>query len=855
MTITQFGLSNKLRCRLCQARYSAWIYALIALVLQLNCFSATAGDALDKVITIDIPTNTSLDDALIEWGIKVDVEVMASTATVEHRITQGVHGTLRASKALSILLRDTGLTYSVEGQRVRVVPAATLVPSGERTEPDSPMAVSSSEMPIKLASEDAGTTDKTQSDVLKKDLDMIVVTAQKREERLQDVPVPVTAINAERLEENNLTRLQEYYSSIPGFVVSQAGGEGNVQTLTIRGIVSGDFTTPTVGVTVDDVPYGSSIKIVGNVVPDFDPSDLARIEVLRGPQGTLYGAGSLGGLLKYVTLDPSTSGFTGHMETDISSVYNGSEPGHGVRAAINIPLSETLAVRASAFSRQDAGYIDNPTLGIDGINKSHTNGGRLSALLQVSEAVSLKVSAVYQDSRGDGVNDVNPALGDLQQDYIRGVGPWDKRLQAYSAVWKAKLGDVDLTSVTGYNVNTWGTSLDLSGSFSAIAQKVLGQPGAPLFSWGKTDKVTQEVRASIPLGQRFEWLVGGFFTHESSLFAENLSSENPLTGALVGTLVADHSPTVYREYAAFTDLTVHFTDKFDVQFGGRESRIEQDFGTTPETGALYGAGVLVPGGDTTANAFTYLVTPRFVLSPDMMVYARLASGYRPGGSNSSNVDPGVPRAYSPDKTQNYEVGAKGDVLQHILSFDASLYYIDWNDIQLTEIDSEHLGYGTNGSRAKSEGAELSVTARPLRGLAVTAWSAYGDAELTEAMPSNSAVYGVPGNRLPSSPHFSGNFAIDDEFPISSKVAGFAGASVSYVGDRLGDFTATPQRQFYPAYTKTDLHAGVTYDGWRANFYVNNVADIRGLVGGEIGSPTIFYYIQPRTIGLSLTNNF
>lgn len=608
--------------------------------------------------------------------------------------------------------------------------------------------------------------------------------------------------------------------------------------------------------TVDDVPYGSSIKIVGNVVPDFDPSDLARIEVLRGPQGALYGAGSMGGLLKYVTVDPSIKGFSGQVQADVNSVYNGAEPGYSVRGAVNIPIMDTIAIRASAFSREDPGYVDNPILGINGVNEDRVNGARLSTLLQPSETFSLKASALYQDTRGDGVNDVDSTLPGLEQNYIRGVGQYDKRLQAYSAVAKLELAKIEITSVTGYNINKWETSLDATGAFGGLAEAALGQAGAPLFSSGKTDKLTQEIRVTIPFGNRFDLLAGVFYTHEDSLFAEALAAENIETGELVGTLVADHSPTIYKEYAGFADLTVHVTDRFDIQLGGRESRIDQDFGATPDTGVLYGTGSIVPGAQTSANAFTYLVTPRFVVSPDLMVYARAASGYRPGGSNSSNADPGVPRAYSPDKTQNYELGAKGDILEHALSFDASFYYIDWKDIQLTELDAEHLGYGTNGSRAKSEGVELSFAARPLTRLAITLWGTYGDAALTEAMPANSAVYGVSGDRLPYSPRFASHFSIDQEFPLANDLTGIVGGALSYVGARFGQFVDSPQRQAYPDYTRTDVHIGLTHGGWKANFYVNNIANIRGLVGGGIGAtPNIFYYIQPRTIGLSLTNRF
>jgi outer membrane receptor protein involved in Fe transport len=160
------------------------------------------------------------------------------------------------------------------------------------------------------------------------------------------------------------------------------------QQLSIRGIMSGLYTNPTVGITVDDVPYGSSTFLGGGggtVMPDIDPADLARIEVLRGPQGTLYGASSMGGLLKFVTVDPSTDGVSGRIEGGINSVYNGAELGYGARGSVNVPLGDVLAVRVSAFSRQDPGYVDNVQSGQRGVNKTDVDGGRLSALWRPSD--------------------------------------------------------------------------------------------------------------------------------------------------------------------------------------------------------------------------------------------------------------------------------------------------------------------------------------------------------------------------------------------------------------------------------------------------------------------------------------
>ena len=361
---------------------------------------------------------------------------------------------------------------------------------------------------------------------------------------------------------------------------------------------------------------------------------------------------------------------------------------------------------------------------------------------------------------------------------------------------------------------------------------------------------------SVPFGTHVDWLLGGFYTHESSHVLENILAEDPATGEDSGLLLTLAFPTTREEYAAFTDLTVRFTDQFDIQLGGgRETEIRQSYSQT--SAGTFGQPP-IPEVSSSANAFTYLVTPRFKLSPDLMVYARVASGHRAGGSNTS---PGgiVPAQYSPDKTQNYEVGLKGDFFEHLLSLDASLYHIDWKAIQLQLLNpATGLSYNFNGSRAKSQGVELSLQSRPLSGLTVGAWVVWDEAVLTEPFPPTSA-YGIVGDSLPYGSRFSGNISLQQDFPIAANTTGFVGAVESYVGDRQGVFTAAASipRQYYPAYAKMDLRAGVKHESWTADLYVNNVADKRGELSGGVGQfpPFAFTYIQPRTVGISLGKNF
>ena len=697
-----------------------FLAAVLAFILALPALATADGEK-----TFNIQRQV-LSVALHEFARQSDRQILFSTDVVESKHTAGVQGDLQPEAALTVLLKGTGLTFRITADNTILVEQTK---SGETTDTSKSLGKGGSDNSFRLAQTTQGLAQSTDSltpsssrnrsgaeqasQQTAVQLEEIIVTAQKREERLQEVPVPVTAINAAELVQNNQLRLQDYYQSVPGLSVTP--GVQSTQTIAIRGITTGGGTNPTVGVTVDDVPFGSSTNLGGGlVVPDFDPGDLARVEVLRGPQGSLYGASSMGGLLKFVTVDPSTAGFSGRMQAGAVGVFHGNGLGYNVRGSLNAPVTDTLAVRASAFTRVDPGYIDNPFLNVEGVNEARTSGGRLAALWKPLEDFSLKLAALYQTTRGNGSNDVDqlPGLGDLQQGYIPNVGGYNRTLQSYIATANGKIGTADITSITGYNINSYSDSSDYTYAVGPLTNLLFGVNNSPLYDDNKTKKFNEEVRLAMPIVRWMDWRIGGFFTHESSSYAENVVAQDPATLTNVGEVLGISFPTRYTEYAGFTDLTIHATENFDVELGGRESHIQQVFNQTEIGGAVGGATLITPEERSDANAFTYLVTPRLKLSADLMIYARLASGYRAGGTNATI--PGAPSQYNPDKTQNYDLGFKGEFLDHTLSVDASLYYIDWKDIQL-QLRSNGLGFNANGGKAKSEGVELSTQVRPITG--------------------------------------------------------------------------------------------------------------------------------------------
>ena len=854
----------------------AWSIAAIAVALSALFVPPSIAQSRQAVYNLDIPAQ-SLNDSLQALALVSQHKLLYSSELVDGRQAPALKGEFTAGQAVRQLLAGTGLECEVSDGLILIRTKTHPLPgpqggtsqkkpllsevSAQGLNADRRDAESSTAIGGTVSSGAAGINNEGSSGRLEE----IVVTAQKKSERLQDVPVPVTAIRADALTGQNRIRLQDYASLVPG--LSATTDDYGAPQVAIRGLTMGGLTQgkPTTGIVVDDVPYDSSPYAEA---PDLDPTDLARIEVLRGPQGTLYGASSLGGLIKYVTIDPSPAEVNGHFEAGLSDVKNGTGLGYTVRGAINLPLGESSAVRASAFSRKNPGFIDDPTLGTRGVNKGEVYGGRFAGLWRLPDDFSVRLSAYYQHTSIDGSPyvDMIPGLSGLQQSRVRNTGWYEQSVKALNLTLKGRLWGVDVTSVSGYTENNVTNSLDFTYALGFLTQDVFGVPGTPLTGHFNTSRFTQEIRFADSIGERFEWLAGLFYDHQSSPGGEDMYGSVPSTGEVIGLWLHHYGTTTTSEYAAFGDLTVHVTNRFDIQFGARGS--EHKTRVAPHTyEGIYDpiflglpSPVIYPRLDSTDSSFTYLVTPRIRVSDDLMLYARLASGYRPGAPNANLFaeNSGVPKSYKPDTTESYEIGVKGSSFGQMLTYDVSVFYIDWKDIQLQLTDPQtSFIYTDNASGGKSQGLELALEARPLPWLTLSGWIAWNEAELSADFPPTSIAYGVSGNPLPYSSRWSGSLSADLEFPLNSRAKVFGGLTAGYVGKRFGQFTATPDRQLFSGYTRTDLRAGVRSGPWEINAFVNNLTDKRALLNGGLGTytPIAFGFIQPRTIGVSVGRSF
>jgi len=680
------------------------------------------------------------------------------------------------------------------------------------------------------------------------DQNAIVITAQKRAERLLDVPQSVSVISGENLEDQHAQRLSDYLTRIPSanIVESQAGNS----RIVLRGINTGGVGA-TVATYIDETPFGSATALANGAVlaPDIDPFDLARVEVLRGPQGTLYGANSLGGLVKFVTVAPDPKAFGGAGEFGLEDVSHG-DLGWWGRAALNVPISDKAAIRASGFYRKDPGYIDDPVRGHD-VNDGKTYGGRASVLFRPVDALTIRASVQAENIRSNGLNDVDldpdtlePAFGDLEHSrFLDQPNNIDYRI--YNTTIDYDFGPVALVSSTSYGTLDQAAIVDGSGA--------LGAPGVGLDQSMKQRRFTQEVRLASSGKQMIEWTVGGFYTREKNrlgqmaFFADPATQEHTLDDLIVVDL-----PSRYREYAGFANATWHLSPQFDLTAGARYSHNKQSSSQLTE-------GLLVPApvnlaGKSSDNAFTYSVAPTYKLNANTRIYARVAKGYRPGGPNaiSPDADPNeVPFQFKPDTTTNYEVGLKTRTDDNLFSFDVSLFRIDWKNIQLL-VQIGQFGVNINGATARSSGVELTAGVHPARGLSLFANGSYVDAHLTKDTPDQ--VGGMAGDPLPYSPKWQWTIGADYEHPLSSSATGRAGISWHYTGKRYTDFDPAGQRRL-GSYGQLDAHAGVDFGRFRIDAFAHNISDSRGITNvgafGDLDGDLPAAVIRPRSIGLSL----
>ena len=704
-------------------------------------------------------------------------------------------------------------------------------------------------------------------------LQEIVVTAQKRSERLVDVPGSVSAVSGTQMQQLQISDLSDLANFVPGMSVSDGGAPGSRQ-ISIRGLnTTGVNVTngATVATYIDDVAVGCSTEggrcaLYG---VDLNPFDVQQVEVLKGPQGTLYGADSLGGLIKYRLNEPNTERLEAQVGGDLTYVDGSNRPGGNARAALNAPLiTDELALRVSGFYKNRAGWMDNPTLGSTDINHSTEEGGRATILWKPIDKLSVNLTGLWQEVNAANLTEelvngaTQQAVTPLQ--FPRHFPSPDKQtmsLYALSINWD--VGFATVTSASSWSDMNTFQSQEALGVGAFCVPHLVGPafPGCPDYPFANAlaeftlnlqlEKVTQEIRVASAAGGRIQWMVGGFYTKEHTWNTQHVPYFTPALMPLSDSLIDYEEVKTYKDIAGFATLTFNVTDRFALTGGGRYS-VYSRIACIPLFGGFLGAGASPCNFLPSTSVKTWLGDATFHFTPDEMAYAKVATGYRPGAGCPTCGLPalGIPEEVSPDTTTNYEIGFKGEFLSHRLAVNLAAFYIDWKNIQLSLVTPPPvvIVYPGNGGSASSSGFELTSAYRLSERLQLNATLARTDAHLTQTVPG----VGAEGSELPVSPLWTASLMAEGVKPLNGKFLLQYGGGYQYrdtvttsLANQAGFTKLRPQNVF-------SLYAGLTNGHTSVRLYGNNVFNDRAFHGGSpANGQVILIPIQPATVGVSL----
>ncbi len=700
-------------------------------------------------------------------------------------------------------------------------------------------------------------------------IDKVIVTAQKREQAALDVPGSVASINAEKLAREGKVRLEDYVASVPGLSISSYR-QGFTQVI-LRGITTGVAqSAATTAFYIDEAPIGSvnAYTLGSTITPDLDPAELQRLEVLKGPQGTLYGAGAMGGMVRYVTAPADFRQLRGSVTLGGSQVQGGAN-GSSARASLNVPFGDNkMALRFSAFTRTDGGFIDT-TEGRDNINQSKVSGGRVAFTWLVDNNWKLHAFALTQkvDSKGTAMEDVDaktlaPLYGKYKQKtYV--AEPSYAHLNVANITLTGDLGPFELVSSTTWQNIKTQTTTDNTFGFGVALGAVLGIPDLGIVGdhQAGTRRVSQELRLRAnAFDSRLQYEGGVYYTHEdSSTLIPTPTPFSTTTGApyVLPEIARAAIVSAYKEYSVFANATYALTPQVDLQGGLRYGSDDQDYQQAYQ-GLLVGPVPLTFASGAKNSKSTYLFTASYKPSPTDALYARIATGYRAGGPNA--IPPAAvvnaAQTFRPDTLTSMEVGYKAVFGGGKMSFEGALFDTKWKDIQIST-SAAGFAYFVNGGTASSRGAEASLVFYPVAGLSLRAAAGYTKAVLDEDAPD---AGGLKGDALPFVPKITSPVSANYRWVATPGWQASVGASVDYTGERRSDFSGRAPIDV-PTFTTVNLSGGLEHGNWRLSVYGKNLGNVRGFTYIKSRSlaldanPLAAGLITPRTIGAELNYRF
>jgi iron complex outermembrane recepter protein len=818
--------------------------------------------AADVRASIRTMTNIPPEDlalALKTLARQRGFQVVFQSEVVGSAHTHGATGDLTVSEALESVLAGTGLTFQyLDDNTVTIVTRAAATGALEmREKPGSRLQLAQGGATGGAAEAPAappGGPSAAQPTGIQ--LEEVVVTAAKRTQDLNDLPLAVQAVTSEQLFKLGAHSFDEYAGTIAGLQAVDTG-PGREQIF-MRGIAAPQGyigMESAVGVYLDDVPISE-----GSSQPDLNLYDIDRVEVLRGPQGTLYGSASLGGTIRIITNRPKMNVTEGLLDTELSGTEGGGF-NRSFDATFNLPLvTDLAALRVVLYSRDLSGFIDDPHLGRNNVNDADTYGGRIALRVLPTDGLTLDFNVLYQhlDQGGyDQADNVGGSYTQLNQ-YRNVAEPFIDRSAIYNGTLQYQNSVVSVTSSTSYSdrsrdVNDDDTGFELFGNGAVT-------PSLQIYD---SKSFTEEVRAASVVTKPVSWLFGFYYNRTRTDFFQTIDVAG--AGALLG-LPSDNiavltQDTITNQGALFGEVGYSPLDRLTFTAGFREADIRLSSASL-RTGFLFGTGL--QGSDsTTQRDFLPKFNISYKIGDDSLVYATASKGFRIGGVNVT-IQPTAdgfvfPTAYKPDSLWNYELGLKGAFLDRRLTLDADVFYIKWRNIQL---DLQHEGYDyfANAGDALSRGVEIQATAQLTQAIRAGAQLTYTNATLASTTPG----VGNDGDRVPYVPKLSASAFLEYGWNVS-----FGGGGHAYLRFDVQD-VGTAHTGFgnendytYGDYTLTNGRLGLDRGPWRFALFARNMFDDRAKLlaqpynAGVLSSPVVdsVTVARPRTIGLQVSRSF
>ncbi|GAB5348655.1 TonB-dependent receptor [Alteriqipengyuania sp. 357] len=723
----------------------------------------------------------------------------------------------------------------------------------------------------------------------------IIVTATRREARLQDVPLSVTAFSQEELTEKGIVGYERLARETPGVVLNRP--TQNFNNFTARGISTNGYSAglqAPVAIYIDELPISAN----GNsTILDPNLYDVERVEFLRGPQGTLFGSGSLAGALRIITKAPNPNRFEASALVDLGYTEQG-----GLRqrynAMVNVPIAEdTVGFRAVGYYRNEDGWVDNIGTGIDDANSIEAYGIRAAVLIEPTDKFSVKISVNREISNPDDSALTNPALGT----YVRRTAQPDSfksDLTAINATLVADFGFAELTSSSTYSDITGDFIVDLAGTYDQLVPFSLD-------AVGYDDIFVQEVRLASTHDGPFEWIVGGFYFDKR----RDVDFDYRTTQAFLDqTNTTGFTDLYYQRFKNYTDisekavfgeLTYRFSDNFWVTGGLRYGEVAVQ---TTTRGGGYNSNFLTRGYCAVFTAQCLGFVPALTITPiqpavgllakddkiswkgsvsfkpsrNLTTYATVSTGFRPPVVNAraglappaaQPNDITIPAGASSDKLTNYEIGVKGSFFNNRFTANLAAFYIDWNNIQVqANRVSDAIQFATNIGGAVSKGFEFELVAQPVDGIRLQASGAYIDARIDDLSPVEAAISGAEDGIRLATPEFQGSASATYSFPVGDTEMAFVTGNVAYVGSFPGLFpnvpgqpdTRSPQYDLTDEYVFANAYAGLNLTpDLSITAYVENVFDNDAInyVHPEAFLDGRYGRLRPRTYGVRTSIKF